>query len=1312
MGGTAVNGTHYETLSGQALIPAGASYIDLPLNPVVLTGTVDRTAILKLSTPANAAAYTLATGATNATVNILQFNGAVVTVTTTRSAASLTGTSAAFEFTRTGGDLAQALTINYSTSGGAIVGTDYILKSAAVALSGSVTFPPNNSKTTVELQPKLNPSSSGTQTAVISVAPSAGYLVGSPFSASATVENSGSPVDPTVNITVVSGSATEAAGTLRFRVTRVGDKSKAISVNYAIGGSATNGVDYQELTTAVALGIDDESADIVINPIWDNIAEPREVATVQLTAGSGYSLGSSVMASGIIDNVSHTVVSLAVAPSAASESGSNAVFTLTRSGTLTQPLAVNYTIAGSAVNGVDYQTLSGSVAFAAGSATATIVVSPIWDSVSEPLETVTITLNAAPDYDLGTIFSRTATIADVAPLQPTVLNLAVTTGSASESSGTLVFRVTRSGTGGEALTIPYVIGGSATNGADYKTLTGSVAMAANATTADIVVEPVWDNVAELAETVSIQLSAGTGYTLGTKTFGTGIITNVPRNVVTLAVTKSVASESGTNAVFTVTRTGDLSQAVGVNYTVGGSAANGLDYQELTGSVAFPANSASQTIVVQPVLDNLAEVTETVTIQLSPGTAYDVGSSSFGTATIANSSTSGTPIVSLVVTESAASEAGTQAIFTVVRAGSTTGVLSIPYSILGTAANGVDYESLTGNIVLRAGESSGTIVVNPVSDGIAEPTESVIVTLQSGIGYTLGNATTGVASISNSETLRNPIVYILATDSAAAESGDTATFTVYRAGNTDGVVSIPYTLAGTATPGVDYSALTGNLVIPAGATSGKIIIFPTADSVVEPKESVIVTLGGGVGYTLGVNTAATAYIENSVDNVVSVSATDPAASESGDPGVFTLTRTGNTTAALPVYFAMSGSGSNGIDYTLLSGSATIPAGALSVAVRITPKIDNLTEGTESAILTLLARDAYALGTVKSATVTIADVPAPVVSLTVSGTNAITEGGTASFRIARTGATIQATTVAYTIAGSALSGVDYTPLTGSVTIPAGATSVLVSATTLVTPTRLTNSTLTLTLSTSSVYNLGTAKSGTVTIKNYSGPIISVAVSSATASETGVQGGIRFTRSLITGTSLAVRYSIAGTATSGTDYTRLSGTVIIPASVGSVIVPIVPVLDNLAEGNETVILTAAAGTGYLVGPAKSGTVTITDSVPALVSIAADSTATSDFEKNGQLRVVFSRTGSTAGALTVGYALAGTAVNGKDYTLLPGTISIPAGLTSTMLLINLIDNSKLEPNRTVVVSSLPGPGYTLVTGATQANLTILDDDLTSPSF
>lgn len=109
------------------------------------------------------------------------------------------------------------------------------------------------------------------------------------------------------------------------------------------------------------------------------------------------------------------------------------------------------------------------------------------------------------------------------------------------------------------------------------------------------------------------------------------------------------------------------------------------------------------------------------------------------------------------------------------------------------------------------------------------------------------------------------------------------------------------------------------------------------------------------------------------NLVSVVASDPNASEEGaNPGVFTITR--NNTNALEVFYTLSGTATNEVDYAKLMGSVQIPANMLSANVVINPIADGLDEEPETTVLTLKANNKYDIDAVKAnAVVTITDKP---------------------------------------------------------------------------------------------------------------------------------------------------------------------------------------------------------------------------------------------------------------------------------------------------------------------------------------------------
>lgn len=106
--------------------------------------------------------------------------------------------------------------------------------------------------------------------------------------------------------------------------------------------------------------------------------------------------------------------------------------------------------------------------------------------------------------------------------------------------------------------------------------------------------------------------------------------------------------------------------------------------------------------------------------------------------------------------------------------------------------------------------------------------------------------------------------------------------------------------------------------------------------------------------------------------VSVTATDSNGSEPGvNTGTFTLTRTGDTTAAITVGYGVGGTATAGSDYTALSGSVAMGVGASTSTITVTPLDDLLDESRETVVVTLVAGSGYTVGSPSAATVTIGD-----------------------------------------------------------------------------------------------------------------------------------------------------------------------------------------------------------------------------------------------------------------------------------------------------------------------------------------------------
>lgn len=331
-------------------------------------------------------------------------------------------------------------------------------------------------------------------------------------------------------------------------------------------------------------------------------------------------------------------------------------------------------------------------------------------------------------------------------------------------------------------------------------------------------------------------------------------------------------------------------------------------------------------------------------------------------------------------------------------------------------------------------------------------------------------------------------------------------------------------------------------------------------------------------------------------IVRVAATDNRATEAGSTtGAFRFTRTGSTASELTINYALGGTATPDGDYAALGVDARFPAGVASVTKTLTPTQDTLQESNETVVLKLVAGPDYAVGTPNHAIITLtSDDPITRNVSVAASDNTTTEAGltTGAFRFTRTGNTSAPLTVRYRVAGTAIAGGDYVWLNTAVRFPAGAASV----TKTVTPKQDTlmelPETVILTLEQNPEYAVGEQSNAVVTLTSDEevARIVSVAAPDNRATEAGLTTStFQFTRNGDTTAALAVRYSVTGTATGGSDYVPLGTSVVFQAGATQVTKTLTALQDSLAESDESVILTLLQNPNYAIAATNSATATI---------------------------------------------------------------------------------------------------------------------------
>ena len=130
----------------------------------------------------------------------------------------------------------------------------------------------------------------------------------------------------------------------------------------------------------------------------------------------------------------------------------------------------------------------------------------------------------------------------------------------------------------------------------------------------------------MAGTFSVTLTATNVSATGASTLTLTIAPNVPTVEIRATVTR-VTAGTGDHAAVTINRTGDLSQALVVAYSVKGSARNGTDYYTLSGRQKIKPNRASATIQIIPKGTLSGDTALGVKIALLPAVTYQVGTAS-------------------------------------------------------------------------------------------------------------------------------------------------------------------------------------------------------------------------------------------------------------------------------------------------------------------------------------------------------------------------------------------------------------------------------------------------------------------------------------------------------------------------------------------------------------------------------------------------------------------------------------------------------------------------------------------------------------
>jgi hypothetical protein len=177
-------------------------------------------------------------------------------------------------------------------------------------------------------------------------------------------------------------------------------------------------------------------------------------------------------------------------------------------------------------------------------------------------------------------------------------------------------------------------------------------------------------------------------------------------VVTMKVLSQNDPANGGVGGFLVSRNGTTGDLV-IHYRVLGNAKPGLDYVPLSGTVTITDGNKVASVPLDPLKFDHATGARTVTLWLVPGDGYKLAPKHAGTVRLGRFSA--TPVVSVEASVPAAGRFDNQPGYITFTRTTTAGNLRVDYATHGTAEGGTVYQILPGSVVIRAGETTATIL---------------------------------------------------------------------------------------------------------------------------------------------------------------------------------------------------------------------------------------------------------------------------------------------------------------------------------------------------------------------------------------------------------------------------------------------------------------------------------------------------------------------------------------------------------------------------------------------------------------------------
>ncbi|MEX1028210.1 MAG: Calx-beta domain-containing protein, partial [Candidatus Paceibacterota bacterium] len=667
------------------------------------------------------------------------------------------------------------------------------------------------------------------------------------------------------------------------------------------------------------------------------------------------------------------------------------------------------------------------------------------DASGVDLSTVSHTYSSDGEYPLTLTVTdseglSTTVDADVVIGEPVSFTLAQQT--AAEGAGTLtVTAELQNGVAlGHRVTIPLVVGGSATAG-DYTLSDTAIVIEAGETTGSVELEPSDDALDEDDETLVLTMGRPVGASLGT--IASQEI-EIADNDVRPSVFFTSASGSIEESAGTVRVSAGLSEVSGrdviVPLTVSGTAWLGLDFGVPDPlEIRIPAGQLSGSVNLVLVDDDDAEDAESILLAMQPS-GQAVLSTEPGRSTTS----------ALIISQNDYRTVSAQSVYRLASEGSPTFLvrarlsvvsdqqIEVPFTLSGSATAGVDYSIAESKLIFRPGELFAAATVQIQDDSLVEETEEFTLQLGEPDGAILGTATAVLTDI-----LDNDLVRVnLAGDDVTEWEGGSVPIEVKLSNLSDDPVRVRLSASGTVSPN-DFDLAQTELIIQPGQPGAFTMLTLSDDMINEATEWLFVRIEEVQGGFFGSNSSRSVTIRDN-DPLVRLEMSENSRLESSGSVKFLVSLSAETNRDVLVPLLYGGEAQKNVDF-LAPSSVQIQAGSTKAEVELALVDDSAIERPESLFVQIGSLTAGKPDTVNSASLVVNDDDRPEIHWASPNYSAFEEDGSLELilRMSQAAATNVVAHLSYT-GVTATAGTDFSAGVASVVIPAGEAQIKIPVT----------------------------------------------------------------------------------------------------------------------------------------------------------------------------------------------------------------------------------------------------------------------------